>query len=96
MKEVYTGVMALTQDDKKWLKEEMYDLLVDFHENVAKPTMEHLIKHSEKRVKSGLNESLGAKIDVVDLKLTKILDHHSEKLDDHEEQIERLEEAIAA
>lgn len=81
----------MTKKDKK----EMFDLLVDFHESVAKPTMEMLIKDSEERIKNEIGESLGAKIDVVDLKLTKMLDRHSEKLDEHEERVVKLETAVA-
>lgn len=88
MKEVYTDIMALTQGDKNWLKKEMFDLLVDFHETVAKPTMEMIMKDGEDRIK----DELGGKIDVVDLKLTKMLDHHSEKIEDHEKRITELSE----
>ena len=72
----------MTKKDKK----EMYDLLVDFHENITTPTIKAIVQESEERVT--------ARIDSVDMKLTKMLDRHSQKLDDHEEQIEKLESAM--
>lgn len=62
----------------------MMELLVDFHEKVAYPSMETLI---EERVESGINK--------IDRKLTRMLDQHSEKLDEHEDRIGKLETAIA-
>jgi len=83
--------MALTQTDKKWFKDSMMDLLTEFHDEVARPHMEGMIKESEERVK----EELGAKMDAIDLRLTKIIDHHSEKLDNHERRLGQIEEAVS-
>jgi len=69
-------------------KSEMMELLIEFHEEVAKPTMEMMIKNAKEEIK----DDLGAKIDVIDLKLTKMLDRHSEKNGDYEERISSLED----
>ncbi len=66
----------------------MLDLLTDFHEKVVYPAMETLVKDNGEDIK----EELGAKIDAIDLRLTKIIDHQSEKLDDHDRRLVSLEE----
>ena len=71
------------------------DLITGFHEQVVYPAMETLEKSRVGKSEENIKEELGAKIDAIDLRLTKIIDHHSEKLDDHDRRLGRLEEAVS-
>lgn len=88
----------------KKAKKEMFDLLVDFHETVAKPTMEMLIKDSEKRI----TKDLGGRLDKVEERLDGVeekIDNLGKKFDVMKEELnstqdaqdkrlERLDEAV--
>jgi hypothetical protein len=75
--------MALTKQDKTWIKDATIEGVVGGLNDVMIPAMENM----EKRI----TEDLTDKINSLDKKLVKMLDHHSNKLDNHEERIEDLE-----
>ena len=96
--------MAFSSADKKWFKESMYDLMLDFHENVTTPTIKAVVQESEERIMNDLGgrldkveerlDGVEEKVDNLGKKFDVMRDEINSTQDAQDKQLERLEEAV--
>lgn len=92
--------MALTKGDLQKIGEvvekKMDERLLKFSNEVTEPAVGRIVETAINEAKEELTNHFDGQIAKLERKLDQVTDHHSEKLDDHEKRIGKLEVAFAS
>lgn len=82
--------MSLSKDDLKNIGDLMDARLLKFHEEVTEPMVNNIYERLHGEISKVEDNTYR-----IEKKLDNVTDHHSEKIDNHEKRIVRLEQTIS-